>query len=76
VGVNIILFPFLLFYFLFLLLKTQSVKKVETQNPKLSCIELIVPSYVAGMEAVGVVTAVGAGLTGRQVGDLVAYAGC
>jgi len=27
------------------------------------------------MEAVGVVTAVGAGLTGRQVGDLVAYAG-
>ena len=27
------------------------------------------------MEAVGVVTAVGAGLTGRKVGDLVAYAG-
>lgn len=31
--------------------------------------------WLAGMEAVGVVTAVGAGLTGRQVGDLVAYAG-
>lgn len=29
----------------------------------------------AGMEAAGVVTAVGPGLTGRQVGDLVAYAG-
>nr|GFA01194.1 groES-like zinc-binding alcohol dehydrogenase family protein [Tanacetum cinerariifolium] len=28
-----------------------------------------------GMEAVGVVTAVGPGLTGRQVGDIVAYAG-
>lgn len=28
-----------------------------------------------GMEAVGVVTAVGPGLTGRQVGDVVAYAG-
>lgn len=27
------------------------------------------------MEAAGVVTAVGPGLTGRQVGDLVAYAG-
>lgn len=27
------------------------------------------------MEAVGLVTAVGPGLTGRQVGDLVAYAG-
>lgn len=27
------------------------------------------------MEAVGVVTAVGPGLTGRKVGDLVAYAG-
>lgn len=27
------------------------------------------------MEAVGVVTAVGPGLTGRQVGDIVAYAG-
>ena len=27
------------------------------------------------MEAVGVVTAVGPGLTGRQVGDVVAYAG-
>uniref|UniRef100_A0A7N2KV70 Enoyl reductase (ER) domain-containing protein n=1 Tax=Quercus lobata TaxID=97700 RepID=A0A7N2KV70_QUELO len=31
--------------------------------------------YTPGMEAVGVVTAVGPGLTGRQVGDLVAYAG-
>jgi NADPH2:quinone reductase len=29
----------------------------------------------AGMEGVGVVTAVGPGLTGTQVGDLVAYAG-
>jgi NADPH:quinone reductase-like Zn-dependent oxidoreductase len=28
-----------------------------------------------GMEAVGVVTAVGPGLTGRKVGDVVAYAG-
>lgn len=31
--------------------------------------------YVAGFEAVGEVTAVGPGLTGRMVGDLVAYAG-
>ncbi|MED6220405.1 hypothetical protein PIB30_044507 [Stylosanthes scabra] len=31
--------------------------------------------FTPGMEAVGVVTAVGSGLTGRQVGDLVAYAG-
>ncbi|MED6133007.1 hypothetical protein PIB30_024235 [Stylosanthes scabra] len=31
--------------------------------------------FIPGMEAVGVVTAVGSGLTGRQVGDLVAYAG-
>lgn len=31
--------------------------------------------FTPGMEAVGVVTAVGPGLTGRQVGDLVAYAG-
>ncbi|KAK7283838.1 hypothetical protein RIF29_13586 [Crotalaria pallida] len=31
--------------------------------------------FTPGMEAVGIVTAVGAGLTGRQVGDLVAYAG-
>ena len=30
---------------------------------------------VAGMEAVGVVTAVGPGITGRKVGDVVAYAG-
>lgn len=30
---------------------------------------------MTGMEAVGVVTAVGPGLTGRKVGDLVAYAG-
>lgn len=29
----------------------------------------------AGMEAVGVVKAVGPGLTGRAVGDVVAYAG-
>ena len=29
----------------------------------------------SGMEAVGVVTAVGPGITGRQVGDVVAYAG-
>ena len=51
------------------------VENGETQIPKLSCIEFIAPFYVVGMEAVGVVTAVGAGLTGRQVGDLVAYAG-
>ncbi|KAG8073059.1 hypothetical protein GUJ93_ZPchr0006g41695 [Zizania palustris] len=31
--------------------------------------------FVPGMEAVGVVTAVGPGLTGRKVGDVVAYAG-
>ncbi|OIW06208.1 hypothetical protein TanjilG_03833 [Lupinus angustifolius] len=31
--------------------------------------------FTPGMEAVGVVTAVGDGLTGRKVGDLVAYAG-
>ncbi|KAK7845879.1 2-haloacrylate reductase [Quercus suber] len=31
--------------------------------------------YCASREAAGVVTAVGPGLTGRQVGDLVAYAG-
>ncbi|XP_057778543.1 uncharacterized protein LOC130997292 [Salvia miltiorrhiza] len=31
--------------------------------------------FTPGMEAVGVVTAVGPGLTGRVVGDLVAYAG-
>ncbi|KAG6649817.1 hypothetical protein CIPAW_07G237100 [Carya illinoinensis] len=31
--------------------------------------------FTPGMEAAGVVTAVGPGLTGRQVGDLVAYAG-
>ncbi|XP_057731485.1 uncharacterized protein LOC130946671 [Arachis stenosperma] len=31
--------------------------------------------FTPGMEAVGVVTAVGSGLTGRKVGDLVAYAG-
>ncbi|KAK7283839.1 hypothetical protein RIF29_13587 [Crotalaria pallida] len=31
--------------------------------------------FTPGVEAVGVVTAVGAGLTGRLVGDLVAYAG-
>ncbi|PWA78135.1 groES-like zinc-binding alcohol dehydrogenase family protein [Artemisia annua] len=31
--------------------------------------------FTPGMEAVGVVTAVGPGLTGRQVGDIVAYAG-
>ncbi|KAJ0569990.1 putative NADPH:quinone reductase [Helianthus annuus] len=31
--------------------------------------------FTPGMEAVGVVTAVGPGLTGRQVGDVVAYAG-
>ncbi|KAL5569865.1 hypothetical protein UlMin_026440, partial [Ulmus minor] len=31
--------------------------------------------YTPGVEAVGVVTAVGPGLTGRQVGDVVAYAG-
>ena len=30
---------------------------------------------ILGVEAVGVVTAVGPGLTGRQVGDVVAYAG-
>ena len=30
---------------------------------------------IAGMEAAGVVVAVGPGLTGRKVGDLVAYAG-
>ncbi|XP_075484780.1 uncharacterized protein LOC142524624 [Primulina tabacum] len=31
--------------------------------------------FTPGMEGVGVVTAVGPGLTGRKVGDLVAYAG-
>lgn len=31
--------------------------------------------FVPGREAVGVVTAVGPGLTGRKVGDVVAYAG-
>ncbi|KAB1204804.1 Quinone oxidoreductase 1 [Morella rubra] len=31
--------------------------------------------FTPGMEAAGVVTAVGPGLTGKQVGDLVAYAG-
>lgn len=31
--------------------------------------------YTPGMEAAGVVTAVGPGLTGRKVGDVVAYAG-
>ncbi|KAF6160084.1 hypothetical protein GIB67_018864 [Kingdonia uniflora] len=31
--------------------------------------------YIPGMEAVGVVMAVGPGLTGRQIGDVVAYAG-
>lgn len=31
--------------------------------------------FIPGREAVGVVTAVGLGLTGRKVGDLVAYAG-
>ncbi|KAG5600423.1 hypothetical protein H5410_031793 [Solanum commersonii] len=31
--------------------------------------------FTPGMEAVGVVTAVGPGLTGRKVGDIVAYAG-
>ncbi|CAA3005773.1 quinone oxidoreductase-like [Olea europaea subsp. europaea] len=31
--------------------------------------------FTPGMEAVGVVTAVGPGITGRKVGDLVAYAG-
>lgn len=43
--------------------------------PKVSYPELFSPFNVAGVEAVGIVTAVGAGLTGRQVGDLVAYAG-
>lgn len=33
------------------------------------------PSLITGMEAVGEVTAVGPGLTGRKVGDVVAYAG-
>jgi NADPH2:quinone reductase len=36
---------------------------------------LLISFSNSGMEAVGVVTAVGPGLTGRQVGDLVAYAG-
>lgn len=31
--------------------------------------------FTPGVEAVGVVTAVGSGLTGREVGDVVAYAG-
>lgn len=31
--------------------------------------------FIPGMEAVGVVTAVGPGLTGRKIGDVVAYAG-
>jgi len=33
------------------------------------------PKLISGVEACGVVTDVGPGLTGRQVGDLVAYAG-
>ncbi|XP_048433348.1 2-haloacrylate reductase-like [Pyrus x bretschneideri] len=33
------------------------------------------PKLISGVEACGIVTAVGPGLTGRQVGDLVAYAG-
>jgi len=36
---------------------------------------LLISYSNSGVEAVGVVTAVGPGLTGRQVGDLVAYAG-
>ena len=35
----------------------------------------IILSIITGMEAVGEVTAVGPGLTGRKVGDIVAYAG-
>ncbi|XP_059298780.1 uncharacterized protein LOC132051638 [Lycium ferocissimum] len=31
--------------------------------------------FTPGMEAVGIVTAVGPGLTGRKIGDIVAYAG-
>ncbi|KAI3846282.1 hypothetical protein MKW92_026215 [Papaver armeniacum] len=31
--------------------------------------------FIPGMEAVGVVTAIGPGLTGRKVGDIVAYCG-
>lgn len=33
------------------------------------------PFLIIGMEAVGEVVAVGSGLTGRMIGDLVAYAG-
>lgn len=36
---------------------------------------LLSPYNVAGMEAVGIVTAVGAGPTGVQVGDIVGYVG-
>lgn len=44
--------------------------------PKVSSIEFFFfPFNVAGMEAVGIVTAVGSGPTGTQVGDLVGYAG-
>ncbi|RDY11389.1 qor [Mucuna pruriens] len=41
----------------------------------LMCVIHNKPLYLNGMEAVGVVTAVGAGVHGRQVGDLVAYEG-
>jgi hypothetical protein len=45
-----------------------------TLRPKVGY-NLLISYSNSGMEAVGVVTAVGPGLTGRQVGDLVAYAG-
>jgi NADPH:quinone reductase-like Zn-dependent oxidoreductase len=45
-------------------------------HAKVSCIERVLFLInVAGMEAVGIVTAVGSGPTGIQVGDLVGYAG-
>ncbi|KAF3681691.1 putative ubiquinol-cytochrome c reductase complex chaperone CBP3 -like protein [Capsicum annuum] len=48
---------------------------VKTKEPKyIRCIEILL-YYSSGMEAVGIVTAVGSGLTGRKVGDIVAYAG-
>ncbi|KAK7317284.1 hypothetical protein RJT34_01375 [Clitoria ternatea] len=46
----------------------------KSNNKVLKWEDVEIGELKEGMEAVGVVTAVGAGLTGRQVGDLVAYA--
>ncbi|KAK4431672.1 2-haloacrylate reductase [Sesamum alatum] len=48
---------------------------VEIGEPNDGFTRLLRSPFTPGMEAVGVVTAVGPGLTGRKVGDLVAYAG-